>query len=232
MAGHANADSVIAYSTGFDGTTVVGAGIVTGGFGGAAVQSVLGYAGVNNGSGRSFSRNFLASYNSSAVATLTLPGLPDHTSLDIDGLIATMDSWDSDHGSCCSPDYYKIRVDDVLVFQDTYNIALGSHNNLTGLVDIGGGKIQRGFNGGWPDQAFDLGATLHAIAHGSDTVVIDIRGAGIGWQGGTDESWGTESLSVTLNGVAAISLPAPFILMAAALAGLDVVRGRHVGRHS
>ena len=230
-AGHANADSVIAYSTDFDGTTVVGAGIVTVGFVGALVQSVQGYAGVNNGGGSSFGGNFLSSYNTSNdVSTLTLSELPDHTSLDIDGLIAAMDSWDSDDGSCCTPDYLVIRVDGVTVFQDTYNTALGTHNNLTGLVDIGGGKVSRGFLGSWADQAFDLGATLHAIAHVSDTVVIQISGEGAGWQ--TDEDWGLENLSVTLNGVTPIPLPVPFVLMASALAALGVVRGRHAGRHS
>lgn len=230
MAGQAQAVSITGYSTNFDGSTTVAAGAAAV-LSGASIQSVQGLSGL--GTGSQFGGNFFSSFGAGSTGTLTLTGLPDHTSIDITALLAALDSWDSTNGDCCSPDFFQIKVDGTVVFEDTYAIALGSIHNTAGLTDIGGGNQQRGFNGGWSDAAFDLENELQNIAHTASSLTIGFLGTGVGWQGGIDEAWGIDNLLVTLNGVTIqdpppgnVPEPMTLSLLGAGLAGIGWARRR------
>jgi len=226
MATQAQAVTITAYSSNFDAAATVAAG-VSASLSGAAVQSVQGYSGLGNG-GNVFGGNFLSSFSSSSIATLTLSSLPTHSSINITGLLGVIDSWDSSDGGCCSPDFFRIYVDGVAIFSDTYNTVLGTFNNTALLTDIGAGNVQRGFNGGWLDQAFDLENELQNIVHTASTLTIELRGEGGGWQGGDDEGWGIDNLLVQLNGVTVGDVPEPMTLslLGAGLAGIGMTRRR------
>lgn len=221
----AQAVTITAYSSNFDAAATVAAG-VTASLSGAAVQSVQGYSALGNG-GNVFGGNFLSSYASSSVATLTLSGLPTHSSINITSLLGIIDSWDSTDGGCCAPDFFRIYVDGAIIFSDTYNTVLGTVNNTALLTDIGGGIAPRGFSG-WNDQAFDLESELQNIVHSASTLTIELRGEGGGWQGGDDEGWGVDNLLVQLNGVtvgsADVPEPITLSLLGAGLAGIGMAR--------
>lgn len=223
----ASAASILVYSSDFDGSDYLFGG-VTASTSGATTASVQGYAGLGT-VGNQFSGNMLTSYNSSGTGTLVLSNLPTHSSVDLHALLAIIDSWDSTNGSV-SPDYLQIKIDGAVVFSDTYDNASGSINNTAGLADIGGGIQQRGFSS-WGDQAFDFGSALTNIAHSSSTMTVQILGTGAGWQGGTDESWGMDNFSVTLNDVPENAVPAPggVAALGLALIGLWAAR-RRIGK--
>jgi hypothetical protein len=74
----------------------------------ASIQGAQGYAGVTDGSS-AFAGNILSSWGTNPSsgankATLTLTGLSAHDSVNITGLLAVIDSWDSTDGGCCTPD--------------------------------------------------------------------------------------------------------------------------------
>ncbi len=206
------------YSNDFDSGPVIAPGVTASWTTpGASLQSVQGYTAAG------FSGNFLSSYNigptaGANLATLTLNNLPAHDSISIGGLLAIIDSWDSTNGSP-APDFLSIAVDGTSVFQDTYNNASGSNNNLLGLSDINGGKVARGFTG-WLDQAFNLiDSPLTAIPHTASSIQIAIAGNGAGWQGGSDEAWGIENFSLSVN-TTTVPEPESLALFSLGLLGL------------
>jgi hypothetical protein len=165
--------------------------------GAGSIQGTQGYSGWGFGNG--FLRNTDAGNPLAAATTLTLTGLPAHTSISIDCLLAVIDSWDGTNGSP-APDFFNIAVDGNPVFQASFAHASGSGN----YVAPPGGQLvfntQLGFNGGYGDSAYDLSLepTLHNIAHTGSTLTITFFASGAGWQGGDDESWGIDNLVVTL----------------------------------
>lgn len=196
------APTIRAYWDTFDGAPVF-AGGATGTLTGGANEGVQSYALVG-ASPRRFAGVFRRSVGGANVPLrLTLENLPVHTSIDLDLLLAVIDSWDGNSGGGVAPDYFNITVDGVTVFQETFDTF--DLNDQT--YDPPGGAIlawgeQLGFSGGWNDGAYDLGFEpgLHDIPHTASSVTIDFFANGSGWQAGDDESWAIENVAVFLCG--------------------------------
>jgi len=226
--GCADAEAVQVYFNDFDGPAVVASGVIAT-FGGAgAPESVASYP-------PPFSGNFFRNTTGGTPVgtpglptTLTLSGLPAHTSLDINLLLAAIDSWDSSNGAP-APDFFNVVVDGVNQFQGTWANASGSINTVASFAGpaplcctAGGGFFDN-------DRGIDLGpvASLSAIPHTASTVTILFLADGGGWQGGADESWAIDNLQVVVNDrVAAVPEPTTLLLLGSGLAALGVFRYR------
>jgi hypothetical protein len=130
--------------------------------------------------------------------------LPSHSSIDINFLLAIVDSWDSTNPGV-GPDFLQISIDGVQIIQATFANASGSVTTPVG-ADIGGGLQHRGFNADWAERAYDAGdEPLLNIPHTSSSLTFELRAAGAGWQGtgnpfdGFDEAWGIDNLRVSVN---------------------------------
>lgn len=140
--------------------------------------------------------------NPAQITTLTLTGLQAHTSIDLDFLLATIDSWD--HNTAFGPDIFNVRVDGNLVFSDFMD-----HVALPGFIV----DTTLGFNGAFGDAATNMGVNplFDGIAHTASTLTIEWFASGSGYQGGTDESWAIDNIVVTLNGTA-VPEPSTFVV--------------------
>jgi hypothetical protein len=223
-AASANAAGITLFSYDFDGlpTIAPGVGVSTSGST-SSLESVQNYT----LAGLGFSGNFLRNTGGGTTqtkSTLTLTNLASHTSVSIGFLLAIIDSWDS--VGCCSPDYLNIEVGDGVtqnvVFSqtfDNYNGGAGQSFNTTPA----GPRGAYGFNSGFNDAAYDLTnlASLQNIAHTSSTLEISWFASGPGWQGGNDESWAMDNLTVSMDAAPApVPEPATLSLVGLALAGM------------
>lgn len=83
----------------------------------------------------------------------------------------------------------------------TYNNALGT------VKDTDGGTVvheyvQANGNGYYSDTLVDMStAGFLTFAHTGSTLDLQIRVTGAGWQGGSDEGFGLDSVVLTYNGV-------------------------------
>jgi len=124
---------------------------------------------------------------------IRLTDLPEHTRLDLDFVLAAMESWDGTRG----PDALAVVIDGVVRFdavisnfsdaEATINPAWRAHQgNLIG-------------NSAWPESVFDLTLVpqLSSIPHSAETVEIEIFAWGTGWSGRPDEWWAIDNLKVT-----------------------------------
>jgi hypothetical protein len=230
-ASSASAAVLQVYSNDFDGSETFGGGASGGLSDVTSTEGVQSYSGLGS-AGDQFGGNMLRNSSVSPISptTLTLNGLPSHDSIDIDFLLAIIDSWDSTNGSP-APDFFNVQLDGVSLLQHTYANASGSVTDATG-TDIGSGCQGRGF-AGFCDRAFDAGdfAGL-SVAHSSSTATISLFASGGGWQGGGDESWGIDNLRVFVNtvenGGGGNGVPEPMTLglIGAGLAGFALLRRR------
>lgn len=210
----AMAQEVVVFSTDFESGMP---GQITGAGG---IEGVQGFAGRGN-LGNEFSGNLLRNAAVNSATVVTLADLPTHEAISLDFLLAVMDSWDSTNGSP-APDYFTVRLDGVQVFQATFAIASGNVNYQAPP----GGQIYSGsnlgWNGSWGEKGYDMTveSALHSIAHTSSTATVEFVGNGGGYQGGTDESWGIDNLSIS------VTIPAPGVLPAMAGLGLIGLRRR------
>jgi hypothetical protein len=166
----------------------------------AAVQ---GYAGLGP-AGNQFAGNLLhnaTTGNPAAATVLTLTGLAPHTGVSVGFLLAVIDSWDSTNGSI-APDFINVEVDGASVFQTTFNNQTGSVSYSPPAGGEIGVQAHRGFNAEFGDRAYNmyLEPALQNIAHTSSTLTIRWFASGAGWQGGMDESFGLDRVSVSLVG--------------------------------
>ncbi len=184
------------------------------------LESVQGFAGLGH-TGNTFSGNLLRNTAVNGDTIITLTDLPEHEALSISFLLAAMDSWDSTNGSV-APDFFNVIVDGITVFQTTFAHATG---NVTYEPPAGGliaPYAHYGWHSSWGDTGYDMSfeSALSLIPHTASTVVIEIVGNGHGYQGGDDESFGIDNLSVS------VIVPAPGSLVGLAGLGLFGLRRR------
>jgi hypothetical protein len=198
---------VVVFSTDFDsGTPAQFTGVTN-------TESVQGYAGIGP-AGNKFRGLFLrnASLPPALPTTLTLTGLPPHTEISLSFLFAAIDTWDGNFSveGAPVPDYFNITVDGTNIFSQTfcnYNYGGGIQSYVppAGVLLTPkpypelGFQIRPGNPPEFGDSAYDLGLdpAFQNIAHTASTLTVSWFANGAGWQGGDDESWAIDNVTVT-----------------------------------
>ncbi|MGL4515021.1 MAG: hypothetical protein ACRCT8_18200 [Lacipirellulaceae bacterium] len=161
--------------------------------------------------------NVLRSDSNVTPIELTLTGLPAHTGVNLDFVMALLDSWDSRDGSP-SPDNLDLYIDGALFASYTYNNASGT------IADIGGGALigqyvqfdaTQFFTDSVADMANDPALTF---PHTAGTLTVAWIASGSGWQGPGDEAYGVDNVRVELLG---IPEPATFLIALTCVAGAN-----------
>jgi len=210
---------VIVYENDFE-NGVVGPAIS----GGGSVVGTQGYSAF--GFGSRFLQNTTGSFeaNSQIATTITLSELPTHDSINIGFLFAAINSWDGDNlPGGGAPDIFQVIVDGIIVFSESFaNFpglpqTAGISNRIFTPTDLG-----FFFSTSREDSAYDYTAftDFSNIAHTSDTLNLSFITAGAGWQGGGDESFGLDNITISLNGVKAVPEPGTLALFGLGLFGL------------
>ena len=141
---------------------------------------------------------------------LTLTELPDHTGVDINFLLATIDSWDG--GILCGvqngPDVFTVKVDGTTIFSESFDNT-GICGTQTYIPPAGvelARRVNLGFQFGFgccgPDSAYNMGLDpiFDNIPHTSDTLTIEWS-TNLPFTGGVDESWVIDNVEIILQGV-------------------------------
>ena len=219
FAGAASADQITIFSTDFSsGAPGEFSGVVT-------TESVQGYNGIGG-----FADNFLRNSttgNPASKTTLTLTGLQKHESINLNFLLAVIDSWDgSNTTESWDPDYFNVSVDGNTIFKETY-AHYNTSNQSAPVENRFSFGTNLGFNSEWNDSAYDMGMldAFNNIAHTEDTLTVLWWASGSGWQGGDDESWAIDNIEVVLN-VATVPVPPAMLLFGSGLLGLVGLRKR------
>jgi hypothetical protein len=200
-------------------TTDFESGIPSAFSGAGTVTATQGYSAL--GFGSRFLRNDTIA---NTKTTLTLVGLPTHSTVSLQFLFAAIDSWDglAQGHNCCAPDEFNVSIGDgatqTPIFHDSFNNMWG----FAGGVHVGpdtqgyprnlGNELRNPSAGSlgfvnWPDSAYDLGAdpSFTAIPHTSSVLVVEFFTSGAGWQGGdfpafpNDESWAIDNISISID---------------------------------
>jgi hypothetical protein len=167
----------------------------------ASLTGVQGYAGLGPPSSR-FGGSFLRG-GANVPVTVTLQNLPPHTALDLDFLLAIIDSWDGS-GTFPGGDNFEVTVDGQRVFFESFFNALSGQIQtyvpppgvlLARRVDLA--FIAGGFH---TDSAYDLGADplFARIPHTADSVTITFAMRADIDQGLSDESWAIDNLRISI----------------------------------
>jgi hypothetical protein len=188
---------------------------------GVQIESAQGLAGLG-AAGNQFGGNVLR-YHAQALheTTLTLSDLPPHTHVSLGFLLAVIDSWDG-------TELMQVLVDGQQLFSHWFQLATGDDSSYLAPA---GALLSSGSNLGWTngsyhnrDRAYDLSLepAFIDIPHTASTLTVTWRlgavsgGAAQNWQGGADESWAIDNLTVSIRGAAS---PAPLPAPAARLLG-------------
>lgn len=139
-----------------------------------------------------------------ATLMLDLSGLPAHSALSLQFLLAAIDSLDGT-GTFPAGDFFHIQVDGVTVLRESFANAMVTQ--VQSYVPPAGGelarRVQLGFQQGqyMDDSAYDMAVEprLQRIAHTGSRVTITFVIEGDGAQPLTDESWGMDNLRVLLH---------------------------------
>lgn len=230
LASTAQAASITAYSNDFDGAEVFASG-VTGGLSGygniVSKQNLPAPFAGNILRNDSFAGSGFA-VPMALASILTLNNLPTHDSIDINFLVAFIDSWDGSSGSFPQNDHLYIAVDGNVIF-DLSAINQSGNASPDNLIGLSLGPItDYGFNGGYVDSARDMsGVPALNYAHTASSLTLMFVAGGVGWQGGSDESWGIDNLNVQLvTRGTDVPEPAALGLLGLGLAGLGIARKR------
>lgn len=214
--------AVMIFSTDFD------SGVPAQLSGTVATESVGLYAGIGP-AGNQFGGQFLRNATGSpgvaqTPTTLTLTGLPVHTTLSLGFLFAAIDTWDGDFSAPGAPvpDYFNVTVDGAPVFRQTLS-NYRDHVQQSYVPPAGvlltprpfpelGWQIGPTNGAGYPDfgdAAYNLGGdpAFRNIPHTASSVTIQWFADGSGWQGGDDESWAIDRVSVSLNADSILAVP-------------------------
>lgn len=208
LAAAAPAAAEVVFTTDFEAgipAQLTGAGVRT--------ETAQGLAGLG-APGNQFGGNVLR-YHTQTLheTTLTLTDLPPHTHVSLSFLLALIDSWDG-------TELMEVLVDGQLLFSHWFQLATGDASSYAAPA---GALLSSGTNLGWSagsyygrDRAYDLSLepAFSGIPHTASTLTVTWRlgavsgGAAQNWQGGTDESWAIDNLTVTVGG-ATSSAPLP-----------------------
>jgi hypothetical protein len=156
-----------------------------------------------------------------ASLTISMTGLPIHTSLNVGFLLAVIDSWDGSSG-IMYPDILNVVLDGTSIYSRTFdNFNMGDQTASTAnLVSFG---TNLGFNS-WPDSVYDFqGANgFLNVLHTDSSAMIEFIANGGGWQAGSDESFGLDKILVSANTPDTNVVPEPstVILLGSGLLGL------------
>lgn len=192
--------------------------------GDGVLEPVQGFAGLGP-SGSQFGGQFLRNASTNATI-LTLTGLPAHSAIDIEFLLAVIDSWDGSSAGFPSGDFFTVTVDGVPIFTESF---VNSQAGFTQTyVAPSGGELaykqNLGFTVGFhhSDSAYDMALepSFQGVPHSASTLTVVFSGSGTGYQGGTDESWAIDQLRVSL-------VPEPgalFLLVSGALSATAMAR--------
>lgn len=209
-AGFSGAATVTIAQTDFESPTTFAPGVVDNTTGPGVPQAALGgpYLGSH---GKSWSGNHLTVFDT-GMLTISLSGLPVHSSLTVDFLLGFLNSWDSTNGSQ-APDILSISIEGGPVIQLTTATASGNVTDYQGgtlLVD--NGQIDQSVF--FFDDLVDMGtASFLTFAHTASTFTMTIQAGGAGWQGGTDEYWGLDAISITAQVPGGGNVPEPGLPM-------------------
>jgi hypothetical protein len=166
------------------------------------LESVQGFSGLGT-NGNVISGQFLrnaTSGNPASGSTLTLANLPAHNSLDIEFLLAIIDSWEGGGG-----DGLAVILDGNVVFSESFHADPGSGSQSYtppegGLLSSGTDLGFSSGGAGFFDSVYDMGAepALQHLYHTNSSVTIEWIAYGGDWSGGDDESWAIDNLRISV----------------------------------
>jgi hypothetical protein len=164
---------------------------------------VQGYAGLGP-AGNQFGGSFLRSPTGNTV-TLTLSGLPAHSSISIEFLFAAIDSLDGT-GTFPQGDFFNVTLDGVSFFRESF--ANATAQQVQSYLPPPGVQLARrvdlGFSGPggyYTDSAYNMAVEprFHMLPHTGATAVFTFLIEGPGIQSLADESWAMDNLRVLLS---------------------------------
>ncbi len=134
--------------------------------------------------------------------TVTLTGLGEHSAIRVEFLLALIDSWDGLEEENWGPDSFNIAIDGVTMFSEVFSNRGGDAGRGTyegPAVNMLAAPSSLGFHPWHLDSAIAFaGDGALEFAHTGSTLTIEFWASGPAWQGGDDESFGIDNLSVTL----------------------------------
>ena len=184
-----NTGTLQVYGNDFDGHEVLATSVIATRSGVWSTESVQGLSELG------FSGQFLRndSAGPTVATTLTLDNLPAHTTIDIDFLLAYLESWDGTQIG----DWLTVTIDGQPVLQMSVNTTEGTTFGQTGTA-LGTTTSYFG-QPYWNELAYDMGtASALRFAHTAASLTLQVIASGSDWQGGSDESWAIDNLKVSV----------------------------------
>ena len=201
-----------AYFNDFDGGETLADGVSGGFIQSGVIEGVQGYS--SHGFAGNFIRNSKGG-DPASETTLTLSNLPPHSSIDLNFLLAIIDSWDGeDTAASFDPDFLNIAIDGTLIFSEAFaNSTNGTQSYLPpqGVQIVSQQELGfRDLNADDNESAYNMGldTQFDSIPHTASSLSIDFWASGAGWFGGNDESFAIEDIEVILNPVVSLDTAA------------------------